>query len=240
MNEQNVSNLDVEAILANEELVKKLAAKVLDIIQQKPDAGVVCQGYYCNMAKGDQAEDWKCVCKKKLDSLDMELEDGLAASVAEDYPLNAEELDQVVTEIKTSEAYAGRLSRADMSRAVSKVLADNEIMRRKGGAELMKLDFDYKKYFCTSCGPNRSIGFSVCSPCGPNKSYIGSPCSATFDPVPIPDRIPEGGGVCNFTFPKIAGKKVFEKAIKDIIKDIIRVPVEESVVSRLAIRNKKS
>jgi hypothetical protein len=179
MNEQNISSLDVEVILANEELMKKLAAKVLDIIRQKPDSGVVCQGYYCNMVKGDPAEEWKYVCKKKLDSLEMELEDGLATSVAEDYPLSAEELDQVVTEIKTSEAYTGKLSRADMSRAVRKVLADNEIMRRKGSAEAMK--FDYKKFDCISCGPNNKPHITsplelTCLPCGPNnKPHITSP-----------------------------------------------------------------
>jgi len=51
MKEEKVTKLNMDAVLADDELVKKLAAKVLDIIRQKPDSGVVCQGYYCDMAK---------------------------------------------------------------------------------------------------------------------------------------------------------------------------------------------
>ena len=42
---------DMDAVLTNDELVKKMAAKLLDMIRHKPDSGVVCQGYYCDMDK---------------------------------------------------------------------------------------------------------------------------------------------------------------------------------------------
>ncbi|CAK8715900.1 hypothetical protein H206_00536 [Candidatus Electrothrix aarhusensis] len=130
MKEEKVTKLNMDAVLTDDELVKKLAAKVLDMIRQKPDSGVVCQGYYCDM---DKEVPIKEIWANKLNTLDMKIEEGLAESAADEYPLNADELDQVVTEIKTSDAYAEKLSGNDLSQAVGKVLADNEMMRRKGG-----------------------------------------------------------------------------------------------------------
>jgi len=76
----------------------------------------------------------------------MKIEKGLAESAAEEYPLSADELDQVVTEIKTSDAYTEKLSGKDLSQAVGNVLADNEMMRRKG--RLMKAEtLDYKSCY---------------------------------------------------------------------------------------------
>lgn len=162
MKEEKANTPDVEAILANEELMKKLAAKVLDPSRQKLGSSVVCEGYYRDIAKDDQN---KILWEKKLASLSKELEEGLAESAAAEYPLNAEELDQVATEIKTSNAYAEKLSSPDLARAVGKVLADNEMMRRKGGIEVAKL---------TSC--DTSINHtSSCS----STALHTSPCSST-------------------------------------------------------------
>ncbi|MCI5125754.1 MAG: hypothetical protein D3925_15100 [Candidatus Electrothrix sp. AR5] len=184
MAEQKLDNLDLDAILANEEFAKKLTAKVLDLIGKKPDSGVICQGYFCDMANDDLIKGWKELWKEKLNTLDMEIEDGLTESAIDEYPVSAEELDQVVTEIKTSDAYAKKLSRPDLSRAVSKVLADNEIMRRKGSmkveaagdAERMFAPCkpcspntaSLQPFYCITCGPSDSHMFSECKPCSPN------------------------------------------------------------------------
>ncbi len=106
-------NIKVDAILANEELIQKLAEKVVDLIRQEPDLPI------------------KNLWKNKLSSLDIEIEEGLVESAVADYPINADELDQVVTEIKTSDSHVKKLTDRDLSRAISKVLADNEIMRRR-------------------------------------------------------------------------------------------------------------
>ncbi|MCP4365957.1 MAG: hypothetical protein GY800_11770 [Planctomycetes bacterium] len=130
MSEEKKSNMDVEAILADEELIKKLAAKVLDHAQMKPNSDVPLRDIW----------------NKNLNSLDMEIEKGLVESAAE-YPINADEIDQVITEIRTSETYAEKLSGQDLERAVSKVLADNEMMRRNRlKVESVSSAYDYPYY----------------------------------------------------------------------------------------------
>jgi len=172
MKEEKVSTVDVDAILANEELVKKLAAKVLDIVRQKPDSGVVCQGYYCDMAKEEPINE---LWAKKLNALGMKLEEGLIESVAAEYPISADELDQIVTEIKTSSANAKELSGnakelsgQDLSRAVSKVLADNEMMRRKGSMKELGRQ-----------------AYPLPAPCG-DLAHRLHVCSTPYYPLPAP------------------------------------------------------
>ncbi len=172
MKEEKASKPNMDAVLADEVLVKKLAAKVLDIIRQepdyirqKPDYGLVCQGYYCDVDDriGD-IRDLKELWGKQLNALDMVIEDGLAESAADEYPLSADELDQVVTEIKTSDDYADKLSGNDLSQAVGKVLADNEMMRRKGTMRSKRFHYEAPEYICLVNGPNKPLSCNASGP----------------------------------------------------------------------------
>jgi hypothetical protein len=192
MTEPKSSTPEVEAILANDEFIKKLAAKILDAIQPQPQ-GTVTHCLQYSMPPDEQAKERKTLWANKLTALGMELEAGLPESAADEYLLSTDELNQVVTEIKTSDAYTEKLSGADLSKAVGKVLADNELMRRKGSmmgehspARCTPFSPDAP---CIPCSPNNnnlSNGgfFGDCLPCAPNRITACSPNNVGFPGVP--------------------------------------------------------
>jgi hypothetical protein len=172
MTEPKSGTPEIEAILANDEFIKKLAAKILDAIQPQPQGtGTHCSQY--SMPLDEQAKERKTLWANKLTALGMELETGLPESAADEYLLSADELDQVVTEIKTSDAYTEKLSGADLSKAVGKVLADNEMMRRKGSLKAGAANTSGTPAASPALCAPPAHSFIPCIPCAP--SQAGNP-----------------------------------------------------------------
>lgn len=154
---------DLNAILADENAIKQIAARVLDIARQIPREGVVCQGYYCDMS--DQLLDrQKTQWVRELKTHELVVDEAILPKVIKEIPLSDEEITQTVIELKTGAK--DTLNEEAVLAAARKVLADSLIMARKGSATLKSLEYSY----CTICGPTSTSQFSGCYPCGPSNS----------------------------------------------------------------------
>lgn len=182
---------DLNAILNNDEAMKKIAARVLDLTSQNPPGGVVCKGYFCDM--GDkQLEVQKGRWVKQLKTHGLEVDDEIVSRIVKEIPLSEEEIAQTAIELKTGTKAKNKLKEEDMLHAARKVLADNILMARKGGASYEIPDIgvcticgpyntarsEAFSLNCQICGPNRGDIFTeVCVPCGPNKQGFFAECS---------------------------------------------------------------
>ena len=120
---------DLDAILNNDEAMKKIAAKVLDLTHKRPQDTIICKGYYCDMAD-DLSAKQKDYWLKQLKTNEITLDEAVVSSVVKEIPLSEEEIQQTVIELKTSAKKT--LKEAEVVAAAKKVLVDNVIMARKG------------------------------------------------------------------------------------------------------------
>lgn len=181
---------DLDSILKDENAIKMIAARVLDIIQSSHKDEIVCEGYYSNT--GDQLADiqqkhWGMAIKTH----DLSVDNEIIQKVIKDFPLSEEEITQTAVELKTGAK--GELTEEVVRAAVGKVLADNVIMERKGSSAIGSLTCKIggpSNLVCKVCGPfdahNVTHSFP-CHYCGPNKtsSFIKpcSPCSPAASAV---------------------------------------------------------
>lgn len=162
---------DLKAILEDEEVMKKIAAKVLDLTVQKQKGGVVCQGYFCDM--GDtQLEQQISLWQKHFKANALVADKNVLENVAKEIPLTEEEITQTVLELKTGTKAKAALTETNLIEAARKVLADNAVMARKGGSVMFDIpDLQY----CNICGPfnakNPAAPTVVCKTCGPNNAF---------------------------------------------------------------------
>lgn len=186
---------DLEAIIKDENAIKLIAAKVLDIIKTIPKEEIVCEGYYSNT--GDQISDKQQThWSRSLKTHELTIDDEIIQKIIKDIPLSEEEITQTAVELKTGAK--GDLTEEVVRAAVGKVLIDNVIMERKGSLSVGSLTcqiggpsnlactvcgpFDTNNvthsYRCHFCGPNKASSFKPCLPCSPTASTAHSPCHA--------------------------------------------------------------
>jgi|GEM_PF-6266352 len=214
---------DLDAILGDDEAMKKIAAKVLDLSAQRPQDSIVCKGYFCDM--GDlHREKIKGYWTKHLQAHDLAVDENVLSVVSKEVPLSEEEVSQAVIELKTGQK--GELNEAELVTAAKKVLADNVIMARKGEAAyelpnpaLCTLYGPYNldcvpyspnqgSFQCVPCSPNKTGSgspFFQCVPCSPNQAGSGSPF---FQCVPCsPNQAGSGSqfAMCTICGPNASG-----------------------------------